>query len=186
MRAGSIPAARYKFAGLAQQEERLSCKEDVVGSIHIESFSMKDVPGYEEYFSVTDDGDLFSKRTGVIMRKTVNKNGYYQVATKIGGRCGKNVAIKVHRAVAEAFVENRDAKPYVNHIDGNKLNNSASNLEWCTASENTIHAYSNGLIKNKVKEYEHGTPAMYKSRKCRCEMCVAAYAAHRKEHHAGR
>ena len=53
--------------------------------------------------------------------------------------------IAVHRMVAIAFIENPDNKEYVNHIDGNKLNNCVDNLEWVTASENSIHAVATGL-----------------------------------------
>ena len=56
---------------------------------------------------------------------------------------------KIHRLVAQAFIENANNKPQVNHIDGNKLNNHIENLEWVTASENLQHAWDTGLNESQ-------------------------------------
>ena len=53
--------------------------------------------------------------------------------------------------MAEAFIDNLDNKPFVNHIDCNKKNNNISNLEWVTAKENTQHAVKNGIFDNMAK-----------------------------------
>ena len=54
----------------------------------------------------------------------------------------------LHRLVAEHFIPNPDNLPQVNHKDGNRLNNAASNLEWCSARQNVKHAYASGLKSN--------------------------------------
>ena len=107
---------------------------------------MKDVIGYEELFSITEDGQIWSKRSSRFLKLNI-LNGYLAHVTKIGGREGKNVVLKAHRLVAKAYVSNPENKPYVNHKDGDKLNNHVDNLEWCTAKENTQHAYATGLAK---------------------------------------
>lgn len=57
------------------------------------------------------------------------------------------LTLRVHRLVAKAFIPNPDNKPVVNHKDGDKMNCAASNLEWMTYSENTLHSFKNGLQK---------------------------------------
>lgn len=82
------------------------------------------------------------------------RRGYLQVLLY---EEGKPHPKKVHRLVAEAFIPNLDNKPQVNHINGDKTDNRVKNLEWCTNSENQLHAYKNGLEKprfqSKVKQY---------------------------------
>ena len=62
----------------------------------------------------------------------------------------------VHRLVAKHFVPNPDNLPEVNHIDGNTLNNTANNLEWCTRKYNAQHASANGIL-SKAHEFESGS-----------------------------
>ncbi|BES53083.1 hypothetical protein [Aeromonas phage phiWae14] len=107
---------------------------------------MKDVVGYEGLFSITEDGKLWSKRSKRFLTIMVNKQGYYQHCTKIGGRNGTAKLFKIHRVVAEAYLPNPDNLPLVNHKDGNKLNNHVSNLEWCTHQHNVRHAIDTGLL----------------------------------------
>lgn len=105
----------------------------------------KDVVGYEEYFQISNHGRLLSKRTNKILKQRITKSGYCTVATKIGGRSGKAHCFRVHRLVADAFLNKTDPDFVVNHIDGNKLNNHLSNLEWVSISYNNKHSYDTGL-----------------------------------------
>ena len=93
------------------------------------------VKGFELY-SVSDQGNVRNDKTGRILKGGLDTYGYPQV---ILCKNGARVNRKVHRLVAEAFVPNPDNKPQVNHIDGNKQNNAASNLEFCTNQENQTH-----------------------------------------------
>ena len=67
---------------------------------------------------------------------------------------GSRKQIAKHRIVAEVYIPNPDGKPEVNHIDGNKMNNDISNLEWCTSSENEKHAYEECLQPHNVYTYK--------------------------------
>jgi hypothetical protein len=60
---------------------------------------------------------------------------------------GKSRSVAVHRLIAETFLDNKENKPIVNHIDGNPSNNRLENLEWTTISENVRHAYETKLAK---------------------------------------
>ena len=85
-----------------------------------------------DMYIVGKDGSVFSKYSNKYL-KIDTSTGYGRVVIK-----GRHKP--VHRLVAEKFIPNPEGKPCVNHIDGVKLNNNASNLEWCTYSENERHS----------------------------------------------
>lgn len=102
----------------------------------------KDISGYEGLYRVSNLGKVESLRNNIILKQSPTKDGYLAV-----GLCnGKTKTCRAHRLVAIAFIPNPDNLPEVNHIDGNKTNNSVDNLEWVTPLENTHHAIRTGLI----------------------------------------
>lgn len=102
----------------------------------------KDIKGYPKY-QISNEGRVWSKKHQIYLKPRINKSGYYQVCMMcINGKIKTEV---IHRLVAINFIPNPDNLPQVNHKDGNKLNNNIDNLEWCTAKENTKHAYDNNL-----------------------------------------
>lgn len=93
------------------------------------------VRGYEGHYEVSNTGQVIGPKG---LRKPFFTNkGYVQVALC---HSGKRKNFFIHRFVAIHFIPNPNQCPQVNHKDGNKTNNAFSNLEWCTASENRIHA----------------------------------------------
>lgn len=95
------------------------------------------IESIERGYFVSPKGNVYNKH-GEVMQGAVDRCGYRHV---ILNRKNKNV----HRLIAEAFIPNPKHLRCVNHKDGNKLNNSVENLEWCTHSQNTRHSYRNGL-----------------------------------------
>lgn len=99
----------------------------------------KNVAGYDGRYAVSESG-LVAGISGKILKPRLNiPNGYYIVSFQKDGRSKRHL---VHRLVAENFIPRVDGKPHVNHRDGNRLNNTVENLEWCTASENARHAWT--------------------------------------------
>lgn len=100
---------------------------------------------YGDYYLVSNNGNVKNAKTGKIRKPVIGTTGYYIFSATFGSRKTKKT-IRVHRAVAESFIENNYRKPQINHIDGNKLNNSVENLEYVTEKENSVHAIKNGLV----------------------------------------
>lgn len=95
----------------------------------------RDVVGYEGLYSVSNTGEVFSHITNRALKHNITSTGYHTVELfKRNGEKSKRVL--VHRLVAAAFLPNSFNYPQVNHLDENKDNNSADNLEWCTAKHN--------------------------------------------------
>ena len=87
----------------------------------------KRIPDYPRYL-VSGDGDVYSERTGKVLKPAISKFGYARVALYKGN--GEVHTIMVHRLVASAFLENQDNLPQVNHINEDRLDNRLENLEW--------------------------------------------------------
>lgn len=107
-------------------------------------------------YEVSDKGEVRNKTTNYILKGRPTKRGYLQVSIRYDGE--KNFINRyIHRLVAEAFLsENHtEDKNSVNHIDGDKTNNSVNNLEWATYAENNEHANKNGL-RNKTSNRHIG------------------------------
>lgn len=122
-------------------------------AIHFANY--KPIDGYDGKYILSPNGDIvrlpYSSnnkytqwRNNKIfhVKSRTDRNGYITVRLNINGI---EKVKQLHRLVAETFLPKIDGKDFVNHKDGNKSNNDVSNLEWCTKSENTYHAYKTGL-----------------------------------------
>lgn len=120
----------------------------------------KDIEGYIGKYQISNLGRVKSLKRYIkptspnqktktckekILKTCIGSHGYYHVSLE-----GKKYCI--HKLVAKAFIENKENFNCVNHKDGNKLNNSIENLEWCNYLYNVNHAFNNSLMKSlKVK-----------------------------------
>ena len=118
----------------------------------------KDIPGYEGHYQASDLGRIRSikKEPYIILKTDFQKNGYERTYTWVKG---KKKTLLIHRAVAKAFVPNPNGLNEINHIDENKANNKASNLQWCTHSYNLHYGHAIEKIsashKGKKLSQEH-------------------------------
>lgn len=115
-----------------------------------------DYPAYK----ITTDGRVltcFKPKTSIItnewreLKQVYDKSCGYMIVTLCKGNNQGRQNKRVHRLMMEAFKPNPNNYPHINHIDGNKLNNSLENLEWCTSKHNNQHAIAIGLRTPKIQ-----------------------------------
>ena len=107
----------------------------------------KDIPDYEGLYQVSNLGNIKSlnynnTKKEKLLKTKHDKRGYLAIELR---NKGKRYYTRVHRLVAMAFIPNPNNYPQVNHINGIKSDNRVYNLEWCSVSKNTKHAFDNNL-----------------------------------------
>lgn len=113
------------------------------------------IKGFEGLYEIDENGQVYSigqnrYRRPRVLKAWRNGTGYLKVSLYKDGRAYKKY---IHRLVAEAFIPNPEDKPNVNHLDCDLYNNSASNLEWCTQSENILYAVKLGRHVDNISKY---------------------------------
>lgn len=108
----------------------------------------KTIENLNEEYQISNFGNVrHIKQNGIkILKSHKDKSGYLIINIYANN---KNHSLKIHRLVANAFVPNPNSKEQVNHIDFNRINNRADNLEWCTLQENIQHSKRHGKYFNR-------------------------------------
>ena len=116
------------------------------------------IKGSEDYI-IFENGSILNCVTDRFLRINNGAGFYKSVRLR---KDNKPKTHHLHRLLANAFIPKIDGKRYVNHKDGNKLNNELSNLEWCTHQENMKHAYDNGMLYQSEKNKRATLEAKFK------------------------
>lgn len=100
----------------------------------------KPIKGWEDMYTISTDGKVYSIRTNKFLKPRLSLDGYERVCL-----CNNSIRreYRVHRLVAENFIDNPNELLQVNHKDFNTINNYIDNLEWCTNIENVQYSVSN-------------------------------------------
>lgn len=108
----------------------------------------KDIKGYEGLYQVSNMGRIKSLKNNkeTILKPYRVSTGYYKIDLR---KKGVRKIKPIHRLIADAFIDNPDSLTDVNHIDGNKANNTILNLEWTTRADNIKHSYKHKLHVHK-------------------------------------
>ena len=112
----------------------------------------KEIKNFESLYEVSDIGNVRNKKTKKLISKRCDKDGYEIVNLY---NLGKIKTAKVHRLVAEAFLENIENKPCVDHINTIKNDNRLENLRWCTYKENSNNILTKDHLKQGIRKGEN-------------------------------
>lgn len=138
----------------------------------------KDIPDYEGIYQASTDGQIRSAEGKITYTerhgKRVWKSRILKQKISNDDTCrvnlwkdGKVKTLLVHRLVALTFIPEIEGKDYINHIDGSRLNNHVTNLEWCDHKENNNHAFDNDLMSTNKKVIlvceNTGEPILFRS-----------------------
>lgn len=113
---------------------------------------MKQINNYTNYY-IDNQGNVYNSTTKSFLKGSIGENGYkyYRLSQN-----GSKKMFYAHRLVAEHYIDNPCNLPVVNHIDGDKLNNASTNLEWVSYSDNTKYWHKNNIQTRQATEYYNG------------------------------
>lgn len=94
---------------------------------------MRDLVNCEQIYKISQTGEVFSVKRNRFLKPAVNSRGYFVIVLSRGGN---KKSFTIHQLVAQAYLPNLNGFKEINHKDGNKENNNANNLEWCSHSHN--------------------------------------------------
>lgn len=146
----------------------------------------KKIEGYDGDYLISNLGRVKSyyNNKESILKQSIDRRGYYRVSLS---KNSIKKTFSIHRLVSTAFIENKDNKLTVNHLDGIKTNNQVTNLQWATNSENIQHAFKTGLMenskKNIIKAYEASKKPVYSEKLVMQFESIRSASIYVKEHY---
>lgn len=146
-------------------------KEELHKKIKQKEEIWEPIVGYEGLYEVSNIGRVFSLKKNIVLEPSITKPSIRWIYTKKGNtnpyfkidliKNNKRKNFLIHRLVAQAFLENPENKPVVNHLNEITTDNRVQNLQWCTNSENIKHSIMRKKqrklkVESVLKEEERG------------------------------